>query len=191
MAASCARVRLWRWRRNPLRRRSDVIEAWVVLAGWVLALAGGLLVGLMAGDAVERDAEQQRAERRQVSAVLVKDAKGPPARASADYRVWATVRWATPDDSVHTDEARVPARTPAGSTITVWTDQSGKVTAEPLTEDEARLHAVSGGVLAATAAGGAVLGAAWAVRLGLERHRMAQWAAEWERIDTRNRWKTG
>jgi hypothetical protein len=56
---------------------------------------------------------------------------------------------------------------------------------------EIRLHAISGGVLAATGAGAVVLGVAWVVRLGLERHRMAQWAAEWERIDTRKGWKTG
>ena len=29
---------LWRRRRNPLRRRTDVVEAWVVLALWVVPL---------------------------------------------------------------------------------------------------------------------------------------------------------
>ncbi|GAB2881414.1 hypothetical protein GCM10027074_57070 [Streptomyces deserti] len=191
-AARCARVRLWRWRRNPLRRRSDVVEAWVIVVGWVSALVCGLLAGLTAAAAVERDAERQRAERRQVSAVLVKDTEDRlPQRAATDYRVWATVRWTTPDGTTHTDEARVPSGSRAGSTVTVWTDRNGEITAEPLTQGETRPHAISGGVLAAAGAGGAVLGAAWAVRLGLERHRMAQWAAEWERIDTRKGWKTG
>jgi hypothetical protein len=36
-----------------------------------------------------------------------------------------------------------------------------------------------------------VLGAAWLTRLSLDRRRMAQWDAEWERIDTRRGWKTG
>lgn len=71
----CGQVRLWRWRRNPLRRRSDVVEAWVIVVGWVFALVCGLLVGLVAADAVERDTEGQREERRQVSAVLVEDAQ--------------------------------------------------------------------------------------------------------------------
>jgi hypothetical protein len=35
-------VRWWRWRRNALKRRIDVVEAWVVLVGWVFALLGGL-----------------------------------------------------------------------------------------------------------------------------------------------------
>ncbi|WP_411147661.1 hypothetical protein [Streptomyces sp. A30] len=193
MAASrCARVRLWRWRRSPLRRRSDVIEAWVVLAGWLFALVGGLLVGQVTADAVERSAERQRAESREVAAVLVEDADDQaPARVGSDYRVRATVRWTAPDGSTRTDEARVPAKTRAGTTVAVWTDRNGKITDKPLDQGEIRLHAVSGGVLAALSAGGAVLGTVWVARLGLDRGRMAQWAAEWERIDTRRGWKTG
>ncbi|WP_341845978.1 Rv1733c family protein, partial [Streptomyces curacoi] len=193
MAASRrATVRLWRWRCNPLRRGSDVVEAWVVLLGWVFALVGGLLVGVMAADAVERDAERQRAERRQVPAVLVEDANDRlPERAATDYRVWATVRWAAPDGSTHRDEARVPSKTPAGSKITVWTDKNSEVTAEPLSDGETRVHAILGGVLTGAGAGGVVLCAAWAVRLGMDRRRLAQWAAEWELIDTRKGWKTG
>lgn len=81
MAVSeCTKVRLWRWRRNPLRRRSDVIEAWVVLCGWLLALVGAVFGGLVAADAVVRSAEHQRAQSHKVTAVLVKDAEdpGPP-----------------------------------------------------------------------------------------------------------------
>ncbi|AVH54846.1 MULTISPECIES: Rv1733c family protein [Streptomyces] len=188
----CARVRLWRWRRNPLKRRSDVIEAWVVLAGWVIVLIGGLIAGLVAVAAVERSAERQRTERREVPAVLVEDAADrPPAGATTDHRVWAAVRWTEADGSTRTDEARVPPRTRAGSSVTVWTDQNGRITAAPLTEGEARLHAVSGGVLAAASTGGLVWGAVRAARSGLERRRLAEWAAEWERIDTRWRWRTG
>lgn len=70
-----ATMRSWRWRRNPLRRHSDVIEAWVVLAGWILALVSGLWAGLGTANAVERAADQQRAERRTVSAVLAEGAE--------------------------------------------------------------------------------------------------------------------
>lgn len=193
MAASrFRRVRLWRWRSNPLRRRSDLVEAWIVLTAWVCALVGGLLAGLVTAHAVEAAAERQRAQRREVSAVLVEDAKDPvPARATTDYRVWATVNWTAPDGSTYRDEVRVPPKAPAGSTVTVWTDASGYITAEPLTDGEARLHAVSGGVLAAVGAGGTVLVAARIVRLRLDQRRLAQWTAEWERIDTRWGWKTG
>lgn len=41
------RTRMWgrRLRRNPLRRRSDVVEAWTVLAVAVLLLLGAPLLG--------------------------------------------------------------------------------------------------------------------------------------------------
>ncbi|MER5213853.1 hypothetical protein ABT063_25575 [Streptomyces sp. NPDC002838] len=193
MAASrCRKVRLWRWRRNPLRRRCDLLEAWIVLAAWVFALAGGLFAGFATAAEVESAAERQRAQSREVAAVLVKDAeKGVSSRAPADYRVWATVRWTAPDGRTYTDEARVLPKTPAGRTVTVWTDGKGNITAEPLTEGETRLHAVSGGVLAAMGVGGVVLCAAWVLRLRLDQRRLAQWAAEWERIDTHRGWKTG
>lgn len=163
-----------------------------MLAGWVFALVGGVLAGLAAADAVETEAERQRARSHEVSAVLVEDTKDrAPARATIDGRVWATVRWTAADGSTYTDEARMPRGAPPGSTVTVWTDASGHITAEPLTDGEARLHAVSGGVLASMGAGGAVLGAAWVVRLRLDQRRLAQWAAEWEQVDTRRGWKTG
>ncbi|MGP4046564.1 Rv1733c family protein [Streptomyces sp. 2A115] len=185
------RVRLWRWRRNPLRRRSDVIEAWVVLAGLLLAVVGGLLAGLVAAGAVERAADRQRAQSRAVSAVLAEDAEDKaPARAVSDHRVWATVRWTAPDGSTRTDEARVPARTQSGDRIKVWVDESG-ITTAPLTDGEARIHAALGGVLAATGGGAVMLCATWVVRARLDGRRMAQWDAEWERIDTRWGRKTG
>ncbi|MDQ0753504.1 hypothetical protein QF034_007735 [Streptomyces africanus] len=185
-------VRWWRWRRNALKRRIDVVEAWVVLAGWALALLAGVCAGLMAAGAVERAVEHQQAESRQVSAVAVEDAPGPsPARAASDHRVWAKVRWTAPDGSTHTEQARVPPRTPAGSTIPLWVNRSGDITIPPVSGGEAWLHTTVGGGLAGVLAGGVVLGAAWLTRLSLDRRRMAQWAAEWERIDTRRGWKTG
>jgi hypothetical protein len=189
------KVRLWRWRRNPLRRRSDVVEPWVVLAGWMLGVVGGLLAGLGAADVVQRAADRQRAESSAVSAVLAEDADNAddkvPAQAVSDQQVRATVRWTAPDGSTRTDQTLVPSTTPAGGRITVWVDKSGELTTEPLAAGEARLHAAMGGVLATTGAGGVVLCAVWATRTRLDRQRMEQWAAEWERIDTRWGRRTG
>lgn len=185
-AARCGRVRLWRWRRNPLRRRSDVIEAWIILAGWLLAPVGGLVAGLTAADAIERSTDRQRVDRREVSAVLVEDAEDRVhTRAVGDPRVWATVRWTAADGSTRTDEARVSALSPAGDRVTIWIDEDGRLAAEPLTEGEVRFHAASGGVLAAAGVSGIVLGAVWVTRLYLSRWRLKQWAVEWERIDMR------
>ncbi|MFD0313234.1 Rv1733c family protein [Streptomyces flavalbus] len=191
-ASRRARVRLWRWRRSPLRRRCDVIEAWVVLLGWVLALLGGALAGMAAAHGVQRAADAQRAERQRVTAELVEDAGDQvPSRVPSDYRVWATVRWTDRDGLTRTDEARVPARSAAGSEVAVWTDRGGAVVPEPLSAGEARMHMAAGGVLTALGTGGAVLVTVWLVRLGLDRQRMARWEADWERFDTPRGWKTG
>ncbi|MFJ4820226.1 hypothetical protein [Streptomyces sp. NPDC088801] len=185
-------VRWWRWRRNALKRRVDVVEAWVVLAGWVLALLGGLVAGTMAAGTVERAAERQRAETRRVTAVVVEDAPGPsPARTASDHRVWGKVRWTAPDGSTHREEARVAPRAPAGSTIAVWVNRNGDITSRPVSDGEVWLHTAMGGALAGVFAGGAVLSVVWLTRLALDRRRFAQWDAEWERIDTRRGWKTG
>ncbi|MFE1327578.1 hypothetical protein [Streptomyces sp. NPDC058741] len=184
-------VRWWRWRSNPLRRRVDVVEAWVVLAGWMLAVLGGVVAGLAAAGAVGQAVVRQRADSHRVPAVLVQDAPGPSSdRAASDRRVWG-MRWTAPDGTAHRQRARVPPRAPAGSTIPVWTHRDGDLTSPPVSDGEARLHTGMGGALAGTFAGGAVLGAARLARLGLDRRRSAQWDAEWERIDSQRGWKTG
>lgn len=193
MAASeRPKVRLWRWRRSPLRRRSDLVEAWVVLCAWVFALVAAVFAGVVAADSVTHSAEELRAQSRKVTAVLVKDTEAPgTSQVTTDHLVWGTVRWTDPDGTIRTDEARVPPRTHAGSKVEVWADRNGVVVNEPLSETEILLHSIAGGVLAAGAAGGVVLGCSWTVRLGLERRRLEQWAAEWERLDTPWGWKTG
>jgi hypothetical protein len=61
------RLRGWRRRRNPLRRRSDVVEAWTVLAVAVLLFVGAPLAGAAVGwwryDNAQARAAAQRAER--------------------------------------------------------------------------------------------------------------------------------
>ena len=47
MAFRSPKVWLWRWRRNPLRRRADVVEGWVVLGVGLLAVLAGLPVNEM------------------------------------------------------------------------------------------------------------------------------------------------
>ncbi|MFJ5309751.1 hypothetical protein [Streptomyces sp. NPDC088350] len=66
-----AGVRGWRLRRNPLRRRSYLVEAWLLLAAWILAVVAAVGTGAWTALAVERHIDALRAERHPVSAVLV------------------------------------------------------------------------------------------------------------------------
>jgi len=186
------RVRLWRWRRNPLRRRVDVVEAWVVLAAWVFAVVGGLLAGLVAANTVAHGLDRQREERRQVPAVLAERAPDRvPTATVGDDRVWAKVRWKAPDGTDRTGQAKVRPEARAGTPTTVWIDRHGALMTEPVSQAEAVLQSTAAGVLASMGAGGAVMLGAWGVRVRIDRLRMRQWAAEWERADLRWGGKTG
>ncbi|MET7575044.1 hypothetical protein ABZT04_42260 [Streptomyces sp. NPDC005492] len=185
-------IRLWRWRHNPLRRRSDVIDAWMVLVAWLLALAGGLLAGLTTASAVDHGLDRQRTERHAVSAVLRERAPGrTSASAVDDSHVWATVRWTAPDGSSHTGQARVHPGTRTGARVAVWIDGQGRLTSKPLAPGEASLQATWSGALVAVGTAGAVLGGAQIPRVFLERRQLGRWDEEWARIDNPRGWKTG
>ncbi|GAA3099106.1 Rv1733c family protein [Streptomyces echinatus] len=181
------RVRLWRWRRNPLRRHSDVVEAWIVLAGWLLALAAGVVAGLLAVQTSESAFAARQARVHPVTAVLADGSARMPATGSGydDGRVWAGVRWTDADGSVHTDRAKVVPGFSAGSRVTVWTNQAHQVVPAPVTGTAADLQSALTGALVAPAAAAAVWGAGWLVRNRLIRRRMAEWDAEWKQIGPR------
>ncbi|MGW1044101.1 Rv1733c family protein [Streptomyces sp. NPDC002547] len=163
-----------------------------MLGAWLLAAAGGLLAGLLTAGAVERDLDRQRSERQEIPAVVTADAvDAAPVRQIGARPARATVRWTGPDGSAHTDGARVPPGTRAGTGIAVWIDQRGRLAQEPLSGADAGLRAATAGVLVATAAGGTAWGCGWLVRVCLDRQRLRQWDEEWDRIDTQWGRKTG
>lgn len=183
---------LWRWRRSPLRRGSDLVEAWVLLVAWVLAVVGGALIGMTAAEAADHTFDGQRAERHAVAATVVEnarsavDAKGAASRRAADDDLaWVTVRWTAPGGAEHSGRAQVASDTRPGTRVTVWTDQHGVLAARPLQPAEAQVEAALLGTMAAAFTGGAVWICAYGVRELLEQRRMKQWDEEWRRIDTR------
>ncbi|WP_210588668.1 hypothetical protein [Streptomyces sp. GESEQ-35] len=185
-------VRMWRWRRNPLRRRIDVVEAWLVLCAWILAGVCAVPAGLAIRAVMQHDLDQQRAERQEVTAVLVEDAGDKPTASEADGDlVWAEARWTAPDGQPRTGLTKVRPDSPAGSRVPVWTDRSGIMVAQPVSPGEARLQSALAGVLAGVVVGAVVIGGAYGARVVLDRRRMAQWEAEWERVDTRRGGRTG
>ncbi|UIX34168.1 Rv1733c family protein [Streptomyces sp. GQFP] len=175
--AKVTRVWLWRWRRSPLRRRSDRAEAWIVLGTWFLALLGAVLAGVATADAMERGMAENRAQTRAVSAVLTENATE-----SELGTVWVKVRWTDANGGSHTDRTKVDADTTAGTTVTVWVNREDELVSKPVAPSEARLQAAAGGVLVALGAGTGVLVAGRLPRALLERWRLAEWEAEWERV---------
>ncbi|MEU4035433.1 Rv1733c family protein [Streptomyces collinus] len=180
-------VRGWRWRRNTLRRRSDVMEAWTVLVVSVLLFVVAPLVGVAAGlhahDRAQTAAVVERSERHHVRAEVV---AGPARRLHAvqgdrqhPYR--AMVRWTEPGEGARTAQARVPAGTRPGDQVTVWFDTRGRSVAPPPDDVAVWQHTVTVGVCAAGGAAAVVLlGHAVERRIAL-RHRMAEWERAWAR----------
>jgi hypothetical protein len=179
------KVRLWRWRRNPLRRRSDLAEAWLVLVTLLLALLLGVFSGLTAAAAVDGSLAERRERTTPVPAVLAEDAAGMSASVTenGDGGVWAKVRWTAPDGTGRTGRAEVDPGSPAGTGVTVWTDPAGRLVSAPPDGAEARFQTVMAGVTVAVAAGGAVLLGGWLVRFRLRLRRLAEWEAEWRRVE--------
>ncbi|MFD4602522.1 hypothetical protein ACFWPQ_31400 [Streptomyces sp. NPDC058464] len=179
-----ARRPFWRWRRNPLRRHSDVVEAWIVLAVWTLALLGGLLAGGAAGAAVHQSFTDRSAATHPVSARLTENAAdGPPVVAGYDVgKAWVTVRWTAADGSTRTGLAKAVPTAKAGSPLQVWVDRGGRLVGPPPSRAEVICESLATAVLVAPVVATAVWGGGWVVRRQLLRRRLAEWDAEWRQI---------
>ncbi|MET8978017.1 hypothetical protein ABZX85_20625 [Streptomyces sp. NPDC004539] len=176
-----ARKRLWRWRDNPLRRLDDVVEAWLVLAVWLLIAVAGTVVGAMTAHAADQMFARQRDERTPVRAVLLDDV--PPAaggRGTVSGRHSAAVRWTAPDGSERTGRTLVDAGRQAGATVTVWQDTQGLLKTEPPGAREAAVESATLGASAACALAGVLYAAGRVARWRLEQRRIEQWGREWD-----------
>lgn len=180
-----ARTRWWRLRRNPLRRRSYVVEAWLLLATWTLALVAAVAGGVHIAGVVERDVDTLRAERHTAQAVLTENAVRTTYSVDGDgtAQAWATVRWTAADGTTHTGVIRVAADSRAGSTTRVWLDAKNRLVPAPATADQADLQGAVLGAVAAVTVGGLVLLAGWGLCAQLDRGRLARWDVEWARVD--------
>ncbi|MEV0692409.1 hypothetical protein [Streptomyces sp. NPDC050388] len=182
------RVWWWRWRKNPLRRRSDLIEAWLLLATLVLALLAGAFAGLAAAGAVDGSLAGRRAQAHTVQATLVGDAaRALPTPVAEDGdgsgHVWAKVRWTAPDGTVRTGRAEAVPGSKAGSVVTVWTDGEGRLVSEPTGGADAQFQIVMAGLTVAAAGGGLVLLGGRLVQRRIQRRRAVAWEAEWRLVE--------
>ncbi|MFH9585662.1 hypothetical protein ACH4MW_24510 [Streptomyces luteogriseus] len=182
------RVRGWRWRRSPLRRRSDVVEAWTVLVVAVLVLVGAPLAGAAAArwahDEARSVSAQQRAERHRVRAEVVGTTDSLPSVQAGGQRAYrATVRWSEPDGATRTTTTRITAGTRRGEVVDVWLDDRGRSVPPPVDGSAVWQHTLTIGTCAT---GGAVLvvlfGHSLVRRVALRR-RMAEWDRAWARTE--------
>ncbi|CAL9361365.1 Rv1733c family protein [Streptomyces sp. enrichment culture] len=179
----------WRWRPNELRRRSDVVEAWTVLAVAVLLVLGAPLTGFAAawwayGDAHAR-AEVLRAERHAVRAEVVGDTRPPVPSAQIGRPVTqrVAVRWTDPDGAVRTSRAAVPAEARRGEVVDLWLDSGGRTVPPPPGSSAVWQHSLAMGICGTAGAAAVVLLGHSVVRRTAERHRLAEWERDWARTE--------
>ncbi|MEU2158787.1 hypothetical protein ABZ532_27890 [Streptomyces sp. NPDC019396] len=197
---------VWRWRRNPLRRTTDLVEAWATLAAVLLlavgAPAAGWRCGALADSALRETVRVQRTDRRPTTARVVRvlpqpkrSAAHPDARSEERTRITVVAEWTGRDGKQHRD--RVPARTVtvravtvravtvravtvrAGDTIRIWTDSRDRSVTRPLDGGAARAHAVLAGLGVAAALAGLVESGRRRFVRRLMRHRYADLDRAW------------
>lgn len=180
------RARLWRFRRSPLRRTSDFVEAWLLLIAWIVEeVLGGATAGALSVMVADRGLEEDRSGRREVVAVLLEKARDVAPTHADVSTTSATGRWTMPDGRTHTGRAAVPVDASAGTRLPVWTNSRGAWYPGPLPSPRRFLRSSFAGMDAATVTGGAVWGSAQAARALLDRRLMRQWALVWESVGTR------
>jgi hypothetical protein len=174
--------------RNPLRRRSDVIEAWLLPAVVGLFLALCPLAAFLGGLWVHADnAATLRMQQswHPVSAVLLQSAPGPTFHNNGNtWTTWELAQW-TFDGKQHSGKIPVGAGSVAGSKQTIFLDNRGRVHAPALTAarlgeyvDAARLIAIIGLAI--------MLGVGTKVtRVILDRRRLASWETAWLAVGPR------
>ncbi|MFG2788215.1 DUF3592 domain-containing protein [Streptomyces sp. NPDC048419] len=183
------RVRGWRWRHNPLRRRSDVIEAWTALIAATLLLVAAPLVGVLAGwwahDQARGVAVTQRAERHPVRAEVTGEAPDqlPTVQGGRQHTYRVQVRWTDPATGTHTTTARVPAGTRHGDKVSLWFDAKGHNVPPPPGSTAIWQHTVTVGAIAAGGAVAVVLLVNVVVRHISAGHRLAEWERAWARTE--------
>jgi hypothetical protein len=168
---------------NPLRRRTDRIEAWLLPAAAAAFLALSPLVAGGTGSLVRTDiaaARQAEHSWHHVPAVVLKPVAGP-ASAADTWTVWAPARW-TAAGGRHVANVPVPARTSAGSLVTVWLDRAGKVELPPLTAGQARGHVIAMTLIALAILAGFLAGMVSLTRWVLNRRRLTAWEIAWRSV---------
>ncbi|MEE1755316.1 Rv1733c family protein [Streptomyces sp. SP18CS02] len=165
-----AAIGLWRWRHNPLRRGTDLAEAWLALLALVLLCFAAPAVGWVSGSltdaSLQKSVRLQNEQRHPTTAHVLGPESGAraPSRdpeASGEHRMRASVpaRWTGPDGARHTGMVTTARQSPdPGDSFRIWTDARGRPVNPPLNTDTAREHAVVAGIGAMLVTAGLVEG---------------------------------
>ncbi|MFD7689658.1 hypothetical protein [Streptomyces sp. NPDC059781] len=183
---------LWRWRHNPLRRGTDLAEAWVAFTALLLVLVAapvaGVLVGNAAQDTLQRSVRAQHQSRHLVTATVVREldpspsAGDPEMSAGGDPRHRVLAHWTAPDGTERSGPVPTRLKDPRpDDRFRIWTDRHGRTVARPLDTATATTHAVLAGIGAALVTAALVEGFRRLTVRRMVRRRYARWDRAWEK----------
>ena len=170
---------------NPLRRRSDRVQAHARLAAllvWVAAVPLATSIGSVVHDRLDAGV----ATRSSSPAVVLSDPADPSGKDGLLPRT-ATVTWTTATGVEHTSVAQIPWNARRGTRFTLWTDAAGR----PTTPPSPSAVRWTDGLLAAAGVLVAAFVVLWlallALRLLLDRQRYREWDLEWLQLGASRR----
>jgi hypothetical protein len=183
---------LWRWRHNPLRRATDLAEAWLALAALltilVLAPVAGTLVAGLTQDSLQESVRKQRESRHLVTATVARKLDRSPLEADPETATGQEIRtrvladWTAPDGTAQHGPVMANLKDPhSGDHFTLWTDAHGRIVARPLDSATATTHAVLAGFGAALLGTALVEGGRRLIVWRMVRRRYARWDQAWDR----------
>jgi hypothetical protein len=185
MCRKCQRIyrsRMFGWDGNPLRRRSDRVEAVMVTGLIVVFLAAAPVLAVVTGHWTWAAGVRHRpaAAWRQVPATVQ---QGTSARragsAMSAGTVWVLARWMAPDGQRRSGLVAVSPAVAAGGSTRVWVNRAGSLTGPtPPACAAARLdcNCQSAGIHALAPPAG------YAGQRLLGRRRLADWIRTWEAV---------
>ncbi|MER6127916.1 hypothetical protein ABT173_36105 [Streptomyces sp. NPDC001795] len=183
---------LWRWRHNPMRRTTDLVEAWVALVALLLILVvtpvAGAVIGSFAQGALQKSVRDQQRTRHLVPATVVKKLNrsplepDPESSTTRDARSRVLADWTAPDGTAQHGTLLADLKSPhRGDHFTVWTDDHGRIVARPLDSVTATTHAVLAGFGAAMMTVGLIEGGRRLIVWRMVRRRYARWDQAWDK----------
>jgi hypothetical protein len=166
--------------RNPLRRATDWAEAALVAGLLAVFLAGTPVVAITAGRlAAAAGMRSEQAARYRVRAVLLQNVPDPYYSPYGVVAIPALARWTAPDGSSRTGLVNANSGGRAGTTVIIWTSESGRPLGPPLRDGQLSTQ-VALAAMAAPIALGLVLLIAGMLAIGaLNRRRLAAWESDW------------
>lgn len=169
--------------RNPVRRSSDRLEAFLFAGSIVAAAAAAPFVVPAAADlghtAAVSAQNAERTTRHEVAAVLVQRAADGGDGYAPASEVLAQASWHAPDGMPRSGVVTAPAGAPKGSLVRVWTDPEGNLAGPPLDAGQITGQADLAGAAAAGGLALLLLSETMIVRRILDRRRMSAWDADW------------